>query len=354
MNTDSTMRILLIGYGWRSLFYWRIIKALGERYTLVGWILRTEERAQEVGRRYQVKTTTDIHAALRIPHDLVVLCVPAPSMEPMLSMLFDHNETILCETGFTPLPLETLVSLYTRYRDSDSRLFIAEQYHRYPYYHTCHTLRNLLGPITEVRVASLHGHHATSLTRHFLDGKAMNCRITAQTRPSWIVKTGGRDSIETEGVRIQTKRTTATLEFEDGKTGYFDFSDVQYHSSIRSSHFSLFGERGEIVDSDVHYLNADNEAVCQSIQRIEDGGTNNMARSLRSVTFGSTYCFRNPYWPLGFNDDEIALALCMEDACNGKGYALCEALQDSYLAQCITKSQQERIPIETRTQIWFK
>ncbi len=346
------MRIILIGYGWRSLFYYRIAKALPERFTLVTWVLRTEERAREVQELYHVETTSDLHSALLLPHDLAILSVPSSSVEAMLDILIDKDETILCETSFTGLPLETLVSLYEEYSNSQSKIFIAEQYYRQPYFQSCHAIHGHLGPITAVRAACLHDHHGTSIIRHFLDEGYSNCTIQASSHTSWITKTGERDRIVTDGVRVQTQRITATLTFEDGKVGYFDFDNSQYHSSIRSSHFSLFGERGEIVDDNVRYLNNENESICQRLERIEDGNRNINPLSLRSLSFGSTYVFKNPYWPLPFNDDEISVALCMEAACQDKGYSFAEALQDSYLAQCIQRSCKEKTIVETNKQIW--
>ncbi|HKM08585.1 MAG TPA: hypothetical protein VJ869_16625 [Sphaerochaeta sp.] len=346
------MRIILIGYGWRSLFYYRIIQALPERFTLVTWVLRTEERAREVAGLYHVETTSDISSALLLPHDLAILSVPSSSVEAMLRILIGKGETILCETSFTSLPLETMLSLYETYKASHSKIFIAEQYYRYPYYQSCHALKDLLGPITGVRSASLHDHHGTSIIRHFLDEGYSDCTIQAFSQTSWITKTGGRDRIETDGVRLQTKRITATLEFEDGKVGYFDFDNIQYHSSIRSSHFSLYGERGEIADESVRFLNGENEGICQKLERIEDGNKTNNPLSLRALSFGSAYVFKNPYWPLPFNDDEIAIALCMEAASQGQGYSFADALQDSYLAQCIHKSCEEKTMVQTKKQVW--
>ncbi|MDY0287318.1 MAG: hypothetical protein RBR15_00670 [Sphaerochaeta sp.] len=346
------MRIILIGYGWRSLFYYRIAKALPERFTLVTWVLRTEERAREVQELYHVETTSDLHSALLIPHDLAILSVPSSSVETMLRILIQKGETILCETSFTGLPLETLGSLYKEYTSSQSKIFIAEQYYRQPYFHSCYALKDHLGPITAVRAACLHDHHGTSIIRHFLGEGDSNCTIQASSHASWITKTGERDRIDTDGVRVQTKRITATLTFEDGKVGYFDFDNSQYHSTIRSSHFSLFGERGEIVDDNVRYLNKKNEAICQRLERIEDGNRNINPLSLRALSFGSTYLFRNPYWPRPFNDDEISVALCMEDACLGQGYSFAQALQDSYLAQCIHRSCNDRTIVETTKQVW--
>ena len=345
------MRIILIGYGWRSLFYYRIAQALPERFTLVAWVLRTTERAREVEDLYHLETTSDIHSALSVPHDLAIVSLSSSSVEAVLRILMEHNETILCETSFTSLPLETLTSLYEAFKASQSKLCIAEQYYRYPYYQSCHALQHLLGPITGVRAACLHDHHGTSIMRHFLAEGYANCTIQATSQTSWITKTGERDRIELDGVRLQTERITATLEFEDGKVGYFDFDTVQYHSSIRSSHFSLYGERGEIGDDTIRFLNKDNEAICQRLERVEDGNRNINPLSLRALSFGSSYVFKNPYWPLPFNDDEIAVALCMEGACLGQGYSFAQALQDSYLAQCINRSCDEKIIVQTKTQI---
>ena len=89
-------------------------------------------------------------------------------MEPLLTLLMEEGETVLCETGFTALALESLNSLYCTYAASKSKVFVAEQYYRYPYYQSCRAIQPLLGPVTEVRVASLHDHHGTSLIRHFL------------------------------------------------------------------------------------------------------------------------------------------------------------------------------------------
>lgn len=72
-NRREPIRIILIGYGWRSLFYYRIAKALPERFTLVSWVLRSAERAREVQELYQVETTNDLHSALLLPHVLAIL-----------------------------------------------------------------------------------------------------------------------------------------------------------------------------------------------------------------------------------------------------------------------------------------
>ncbi|HKL57516.1 MAG TPA: hypothetical protein VJ854_03885 [Sphaerochaeta sp.] len=353
IKTGATpMRIILIGYGWRSLFYYRIAQALPERFTLVAWVLRTEERAREVEELYHVRTTSDIHSALSVPHDLAIVSLSSSSVETVLRILIGKGETILCETSFTSLPLETLASLYQAYKATQSKLFIAEQYYRYPYYQACHALQHLLGPITATRAACLHGHHGTSIIRHFLGEGYSNCTIQASSHTSWITKTGERDRIEIDGVRLQTERITATLEFEDGKIGYFDFDPIQYHSFIRSSHFSLYGERGEIVDDTIRYLNKENEGICQKLERVEDGNRNINPLSLRALSFGSSYVFKNPYWPKPFNDDEIAVALCMEGACLGQGYSFAQALQDSYLAQCIQRSCNDRTIVETTKQVW--
>lgn len=354
-SSTGTIRIVIVGYGWRSLFFYRIATALPQRFALVSWVLRTEERAQEVREKYGVTTaTSDLAEGLRVPHDLVVLSVSTESVVSLLESLMDRGETVLCETSFTGLPLDTLTSLYRRYEESESSICVAEQYYRYPYYGSCHRARHLLGPISEVRQASVHDHHGISLIRHFLGEGWNDCTIRATCHESRVVRTGGRDRIDCDGTKVSSRRIAATLEFEDGKAGYFDFSDIQYHSCIRSGHFSLYGERGEIFDDRISYLNDQNRGVVQKFERIEDGSRNNNPRSLRAITLGASYLFSNPYWPKPFNDDEIAVALTMEAAANGDGYSFADGLQDAYLSQCIRESYETGKAVGTERQIWAK
>ena len=51
---------MIIGYGWRADFYYRIAKLLPERFSVCAGVLRTEERAKEVAHKEGVFATSDL------------------------------------------------------------------------------------------------------------------------------------------------------------------------------------------------------------------------------------------------------------------------------------------------------
>ena len=44
----AKLRFIVVGSGWRSLFYWRIAQALPERFELCAMLCRTEEKAEKM------------------------------------------------------------------------------------------------------------------------------------------------------------------------------------------------------------------------------------------------------------------------------------------------------------------
>lgn len=43
----AKLRFIVVGSGWRSLFYWRIAQALPERFERCAMLCRTEEKAEK-------------------------------------------------------------------------------------------------------------------------------------------------------------------------------------------------------------------------------------------------------------------------------------------------------------------
>lgn len=50
----AKLRFIVVGSGWRSLFYWRIAQALPERFELCAMLCRTEEKAEKMHQEYGV------------------------------------------------------------------------------------------------------------------------------------------------------------------------------------------------------------------------------------------------------------------------------------------------------------
>ena len=64
----AKLRFIVVGSGWRSLFYWRIAQALPERFELCAMLCRTEEKAEKMHREYGVPVSTSAEQCLSLIH----------------------------------------------------------------------------------------------------------------------------------------------------------------------------------------------------------------------------------------------------------------------------------------------
>ena len=89
---------MVIGYGWRADFYYRIAKLLPEQFSICAGVLRTEARAKEVALKEHIFTTIDLDEALSQRPDFAVLCVPREIAKDYLVQLMEKGIPVLCET----------------------------------------------------------------------------------------------------------------------------------------------------------------------------------------------------------------------------------------------------------------
>ena len=76
----AKLRFIVVGSGWRSLFYWRIAQALPERFELCAMLCRTEEKAEKMHREYGVPVSTSAEQCIALHPDLVVVAVNKASI----------------------------------------------------------------------------------------------------------------------------------------------------------------------------------------------------------------------------------------------------------------------------------
>lgn len=76
----AKLRFVVVGSGWRSLFYWRIAQALPERFELCAMLCRTEEKAEKMHREYGVPVSTSAEQCIALHPDLVVVAVNKASI----------------------------------------------------------------------------------------------------------------------------------------------------------------------------------------------------------------------------------------------------------------------------------
>ena len=72
---SEKIRFVMVGSGWRSLYYARIAKALPERFELCAMLCRTEEKARRISQEYGIHTTLSEDECMAYRPDLVVIAV---------------------------------------------------------------------------------------------------------------------------------------------------------------------------------------------------------------------------------------------------------------------------------------
>lgn len=347
----AKMRVLLVGSGWRSLFYVRIAHALPERFEICAMLCRSREKAEKMAVRYGIPTSISIDECMAMKPDFVVVAVTKTSLMSVTEAWLTAGFPVLCETP-AALTEEGLHRLWELHQ-SGARLQVAEQYWRYP--HIAAQLRlvtdGILGEPDFARISLAHGYHGASLARKFLGAGNGSVRISGRAFPVRIVETDSRWGKVTGGLLAEKILQRHTLEFEGGKTAFLDFCDVQYHTFLRTTHLNIQGPRGELDDDVVRYLNSDGEAVLNRLKIIKGS-------SVRQINLGDKILYRNPFPETGLGEDEIAIATLMDgmEQFISQGiemYSLADALQDAYIGILMDRAlQSSGMVIDGEQQPW--
>ncbi len=350
------LRIGLVGTGWRSHFFIRIAQMLPERFQLVGAVYRSE-RGRDIVRNWGVPALTDHQALIDLSPDYVILSVNRGSMGELMRLYSRQGVPLLIET----FPANDVDELRRLYDDlAGAKIQVAEQYPFQPLNaaHIALADSGLLGRVYQMQSSLPNGYHAVAVQRKLLH-TGRTCPVIRANRYSHPM-TGGpsRAGDPTEDTLVDAKQMLYQLDYGD-RQALNDLEDNQHRSFIRTQHWVLRGERGELRGEDVLYLK-DIVTPCHlTLERVMAGeGPNLEGLYLRGVRFGEHgWYYQNPYRPARLFDDEIAVATCMDKMGHyletGEAfYPLEEELMDLYLALMIQKAADEDRPIEVKPQPW--
>lgn len=353
-------RYIVIGYGWRADFFYRLAKMVPDHFEIAAGVLRTEERAAQVAAENNVFATADLDEALKTNPDYAVLCVPRAIVKDYLVRLMERNIPVLCETP-PAKDIPELEELWRAKEKYNGKVQVVEQYFLQPLYAGLLDIvgHGYLGEVSNVSLSCLHGYHAVSMFRKLLGISFENCKIQGQKFWFDVTATNSRKGFDYSGTVVKKDRDVSTMVFENGKVAFMDFSGEQYFSPIRTRRLNIQGVRGEINDMTVRFLNQENITVTQEIRRNDVGVYNNKEWAHKELLFMDRVIYRNPYYPARLNDDEIAVASCLtrmkEYVETGKDfYPLKEAMQDTYLSFVMAKAIETGETLETETQIWAR
>jgi len=328
------IRFVIVGSGWRSLFYARIARRIPERFELAALFCRSQEKADKIAKEEGIHTTISIEDCLALKPDFVVVAVNKSSIADVSLEWLKRGCTVLCETpvAFSQEQIKNLEGLP---RDQKSRLFVAEQYRYFMENQALLALldKNLIGPRHFANISLTNDHHAASLIRLFL-GEPVSCKwdISKKTLSFPGQDYQNRYQRFRDGRISEKKRGLALYQFGDGKAALYDFDSDQYRSPIRHSYIKIQGERGEIFNDQICWLdkegnshrgqlifNRESVHLDHPNPNLSDFSTTTRVEVKWEGKEESEILVENPWAGHQLSDDECAIAILMKKVAQNKG-----------------------------------
>lgn len=341
------LSFVIVGSGWRSLFFARAAQKYPELFELKYMLCRTQEKADKMSREYGVPTTTSAEVCEQSKPDFVVLAINRVDLVAETRKWTSKGFPVLSET---PLGnnLEELKEVWEMVQNG-AKIQVAEQYHRYPIMAAGlkAIAENKLSDPFAVHIALCHDYHAASLIRRMLQPhNPMDLKLESVCGKAYkfqVTETDSREGAITDGSVKDRGRSMLTLEFNNNKFALYDFAGVQYHSFIRSRHLNVRGRDGEWNDTMLRYVGADYLPVEEKLTAYLD--------PKYAVFENEALLKQSKEWKPGImmekEQDEYAVETMMYDMRayiegGEEVYPMAEALEDAYW--CLLFRQAEKTP----------
>ena len=342
----------LIGSGWRTQMFLKVARELGT-IRCGGVVVRTP-------RRLDVPAFMSLDECLReLRVDFVLTATPRSVTPYAIADAVDRGLPVLAETP-PATDLDGLRALWSAVGDS-GLVQVAEQYPMMP----SHAARSALvatgaiGTPTQVQVSSTQQYHAVALIRGLLAAGrgSVSVRATRFTAPlvNPLSRTGWTDDEEAH----PTTTTVATLDFGEGRSGVYDFTEQQTRNQLRFRRLTVRGSAGELHDDEVVRMTGPRTLVRTPLVRRQTGyDLDLIGYDTEHISFGSEVLYRNPYPGRRWMDEEIAMATLLERTASwvhGDGpepYPLAEGAQDQQLALAIEESADSDTTVTTSREAW--
>ncbi|MDU0348729.1 Gfo/Idh/MocA family protein [Actinomyces sp. MRS3W] len=342
--TGQPVRFAIIGAGWRSEFHIRMAQGAPDRLLCTGVLARSATAAERISSRWEVPVVSTLEDLLATEPEYVIACVSWPSMPAVIRELVSRGVKVLAETPPAP-DLEGLRALWADV--GSSRLVqVAEQYMLMPGHAARRTIvaSGAIGAPTFVEVASTHMYHAVSMMRSFLGAGMARAVVNGRRFNAPLVDPLTFNGWEEAPTAHELATTIATLDFGQGRSGLYLFTDNQWWNPLLARRLLVRGERGEIVDDTVTRLTEGGVVISPLSYRRLGVDMNLEGNELATISFDGDVVYRNPWPGSRFSEDDIAVATLLErvglwarDAAP-EPYPLAEACQDHYLALTIEDS----------------
>jgi predicted dehydrogenase len=217
----------------------------------------------------------------------------------------------------------------------------------------------VVGEPTQVQVSSTHMYHAISLMRGFLGAGRGPVSVRASRTTAPLVDPLTRDGWTDDPEPKPATTTIATIDFGDGLSGLYDFTDNQWHNQLRFRRIVVRGTHGELRDDEVVRLTEPRTIIRTPLVRRQTGYDLDLdGFDTDTITLGDRVLFRNPYMGRRLNDEEIAISALLERMAawvRGEGpapYPLAEGAHDHLVALAVEQAADTDRTVEVPSPPW--
>lgn len=354
MSHIKPLSFIIVGSGWRSLFYARIAKKYPELFELKYMLCRSQEKADKMAAEHSIPTTTSIEACEEAKPDFVVVAVSKGSLCAEAMKWAQKGFAVLCETP-AACSLKELKALWYLIQNG-AKIQVAEQYHRYP---------SMAAGLEAIRSGKLHDPYAVSLSMaHDYHGVSLIRRMLQPESPLslrleylrgeqytfGVTETDSRYGDIIDGRVKNSNRSVITMGFNHGKMAFYDFDGILYHSYIRTRHVNVQGRDGEWNDTFLRYVDSNHLPQVEAMKPL----LRPEYASLETAKLQEQSRQWQPTVLMDEEQDEYAIASMMLDMreyieTGREVYPMAEALEDAYvylLMQEAVKRPGERLKPE--------
>ncbi len=341
----------IVGTGWRAEFFWRLAAELDD-LDCVGVVSRSRS-----GLPVPVFRTLD--ECLAAKPEFVVTATPWSVTPGLVVELAERGVPVLAETPPAP-DLAGLRELWAKV-GSTGLVQVAEQYTRMPAHAARVALvrKGVIGEPTRVDVSSTHQYHAVSLIRTLLGVGLGQADVRAVRTIARLTDPLSRDGWAEPAEVKDAETIIATIEFDGGGFGLYDFTDNQWHNRLRQRRIVIRGSHGEIADDAVVRWTGPRTVLRSAIVRSQLGHDLNLdGHDTEHLSFDGEVVYRNPFLGLRLMDEEIAIASVLTATAawsRDEGpapYPLAEGCQDHLIALAIDRAAVSGGPVVTGVEPW--
>ena len=353
-------RIGVIGAGWRAEYFIRIAFALPEEFEVVGIVARRAETAQIIGKKWSVATFSTVYDLVhKMKPDYVITAVSWDSNPALLKECVSMSIPVLSETP----PAPDLVTLRKLWSDIGAKRLVqvAEQYMHLPGHAARKSVigRGDIGVPSSVQVSSTHGYHAIAIARSYLGLPMGTTTVSASRFTAPLVDPLSRKGWNADLTPKSARTTLATVDFGDGLSALYDFTDNQWHNQLRLRRILIRGSEGEISDDTIIRLRKPNAITKSQLNRYQLGQDLNLhGHDTEHISLDGHVVYTNPFIGSRFMDEEIAMASMMQAMSSWvkqecpPPYSLAQASQDHLISLAIDESVDSGNKVSTGHEDW--